>query len=48
MTTHENGVSGPLWGIGRLQIGWIVFQVIYFLCFVVARFMGGGRAGGPA
>ena len=39
MAEAEN--SEPLWGIGRLQIAWIVFQVLFFLGFAVAWCLGG-------
>ena len=42
MRAQEDNTSEPLWGIGRLQIAWIVFQVLFFLGFAVAWFMGGG------
>ena len=31
----------PLWGIGSPQIGWLVFQWIWFLGFGIAWVMGG-------
>ena len=41
MRTQEDNTSEPLWGIGRLQIVWIVFQVLFFFGFGVAWFLGG-------
>lgn len=41
MRTQEDNTSEPLWGIGMLQIAWIVFQVLFFLGFAVAWLLGG-------
>ena len=41
MRTQEDNTSEPLWGIGRLQIAWLVFQWIFFLGFGIAWFAGG-------
>ena len=41
MKVKDGNVPEPLWGIGRLQIGWLVFQWVWFLGFGIDWIMGG-------
>ena len=41
MRAQDGTASEPLWGIGRLQTGWLVFQWFCFLGFAAAWVMGG-------